>query len=114
MKHHWDNSSKKPPCFDMLDTILSDKPTTMSPFLASFSGVTDKGSDKPDSFVGENLVTSDIDMAEGILNSTQSIYYLWHLHLLQIQHEVNKKVVSQVVVFILISPKKPMKNGMLN
>ena len=43
----------------------------MSHFLASFSGVTDEGSDKPDSFVGENLVTSDIDMTEGILNSTQ-------------------------------------------
>ena len=75
----------------MLDTILSDKPTTMSHFLASFSGVTDKGSDKPDSFVGENLVTSDIDMAEGILNSTQSIYYLWHLHLLQTSTKWTRK-----------------------
>ena len=43
----------------------------MSYFLASSSGVTDEGSEKPDSFDGENLATSDIDMAQGNLNSTQ-------------------------------------------
>ena len=63
--------SKKPPCFDELDTILSNKPTTMPYFLASSSGVTDEGSAEPDSFDGENLATSDIDIAEEILNSTQ-------------------------------------------
>ena len=31
------------------------------------------GSEEPDSFDGENLVTSDIDMAEEIFNSTQII-----------------------------------------
>ena len=62
---------KKPPCFDELDTILSDKPTTMPHFLASSSGVTDEGSEEPDSFDGENLATSDIDIAEEVLNSTQ-------------------------------------------
>ena len=63
--------SKKPPCFDELDTILSDKPTTMPHFLANSSGVTDEGSEEPDSFDGENLATSDIDIAEEVLNSTQ-------------------------------------------
>ena len=63
--------SKKPPCFDELDAIPSDKPTTMPYFLASSSGVTDKGSEEPDSFDGENFATSDIDMTEEILNSAQ-------------------------------------------
>ena len=62
--------SKKPPCFDELDAILSDKPTAMPHSLASSSGVTDEGNAKPDNFNGENLATSDIDMAEEILNST--------------------------------------------
>ena len=41
--------------------------------LASSSGVIviDEGSEEPDSFDGENLPTSDIDMTEEILNSTQ-------------------------------------------
>ena len=63
--------SRKPPSFDELDATLSDKPTAMSHFLASFSGVIDEGSEEPDSFVGEILATSDIDMVEKILNSTQ-------------------------------------------
>ena len=63
--------SKKPPCFDELDTILSDKPTTIPHFLASSSGLTDEGSEKSDSFDVENLAASDIDMAEKISNSTQ-------------------------------------------
>ena len=63
--------SKKPPCFDELDAILSDKPTTMPHFLTSSSGVTNEGSEEPDRFVGENLAISDIDMAEEILNSSQ-------------------------------------------
>ena len=53
-----------------LDAILSDEPTTMPRFLASSSGVIDEGSEEPDSFAGENLSTSDINMAEKILNST--------------------------------------------
>ena len=61
--------SKKPPCFDELDTILSDKPTTIPNFLASSSGLTDEASEEPDSFAGENLAASDIDMAEEISNS---------------------------------------------
>ena len=65
--------SKKPPCFDELDAILSDKPTTMSHFLTSSSGVTDEEGEEPDSFVGENLATSDINVAEEILNSSQVI-----------------------------------------
>ena len=65
--------SKKPPCFDELDAILNYKPTTMPHVLASSSGVIviDEGSEEPDSFDGENLPTSDIDMTEEILNSTQ-------------------------------------------
>ena len=63
--------SQKPPCFDELDTILSDKPTTIPHFLASSSGLTDEGSEKPDSFDGKNLAASDLDMAEEISNSTQ-------------------------------------------
>ena len=51
--------------------MLSDKPTTIPHFLASSSGVTDEGSEEPESFDGKNLATSDIDMAEEILNSTQ-------------------------------------------
>ena len=43
----------------------------MPHFLASSSGVTDEGSEEPDSFDGENLATSDIDIAEEVLNSTQ-------------------------------------------
>ena len=39
-------------------------------FLASSSGVTDEGSEEPDSFGGENMATSDIDIAGEILNST--------------------------------------------
>ena len=62
---------KKPPCFDELDAILSDKPTVMPHFSANFSRVTGEGSKEPDSFDGENLATSDIDMAEEILNSIQ-------------------------------------------
>ena len=61
---------KKPSCFDELDAVLSDKPKTMLHFLASSSGVTDEGSEEPDSFGGENLATSDIDIAGEILNST--------------------------------------------
>ena len=34
----------------------------MPHFLDSSYGVTDVGSEEPDSFDGENLVTSDIDM----------------------------------------------------
>ena len=63
--------SKKPPCFDELDAILSDKPTTMLHFLASSSGVTDEGSEESNSFDGENLAALYKDMAEKILNSTQ-------------------------------------------
>ena len=63
--------SKKPPCFDELDAIMSGKPTTMPHFLSSSSGVTDERSEEPDSFDGENLATSDIDMSEEILNFTQ-------------------------------------------
>ena len=62
--------SKKPSCFDELDAVLSDKPKTMLHFLASSSGVTDEGSEEPDSFGGENMATSDIDIAGEILNST--------------------------------------------
>ena len=51
--------------------MLSDKSTTIPHFLASSSGVTDEGSEEPESFDGKNLATSDIDMAEKILNSTQ-------------------------------------------
>ena len=93
--------SKKPPCFDELDTILSDKPTTMPHFLANSSGVTDEGSEEPDSFDGENLDTSDIDMAVEILNSTQ-------INILSSAPSLaeNKKVVNQVVVFILRSLKR--------
>ena len=47
--------SKKPPCFDELDAILSDKPTTMPHILASSSEVIDEGSEEPDSFVDENF-----------------------------------------------------------
>ena len=43
----------------------------MPHLLASSSGVIDEESAELDSFDGENLVTSDIDMAEEILNSTQ-------------------------------------------
>ena len=43
----------------------------MPHFLANSSGVTDEGSEEPDSFDGENLATSDIDIAEEVLNSTQ-------------------------------------------
>ena len=64
-------SSKKPLCFDVLDAILSDKPTTMPHFLANSSGINDEGREKSDSFDGENLATSDTDMTEQILNSTQ-------------------------------------------
>ena len=63
--------SKKPPCFDELDTILSDKPTSIPHFLASSSGFTDERSEEPDSFDVENLAASDIDVAEEISNSTQ-------------------------------------------
>ena len=63
--------SKKHHCFDELDAILSDEPTSMPHFLASSSGVTNEGSEEPDRFVGENLAVSDIDMAEEILNSSQ-------------------------------------------
>ena len=64
---------KKSPCFDKLDAILSDKLTTTHffKFLASSSGITDEGSEEPDSFVCESLAASDIDMAEEILNSSQ-------------------------------------------
>ena len=47
--------SKKPPCFNELDAILSDKPRTMPHFLASSSGVTDEGSEEPDNFNGDNI-----------------------------------------------------------
>ena len=60
--------SKKLPCFNELDTILSGKPAIMPHFLASSSAVTDEGSEEPDSFDSENLTTSDIDMAEEILS----------------------------------------------
>ena len=63
--------SKKPSCFDELDAVLSDKPKTMLHFLASSSEVTDEGSEEPDSFGGENMATSDIDIAGEISNSTQ-------------------------------------------
>ena len=53
-----------------LDAIPIDEPTTMPRFLASSSGVIVEGSEEPDSFAGENLATSDINMAEKILNST--------------------------------------------
>ena len=43
----------------------------MPHFLASSSRVTDDGNEEPDSFDGENLATSDIDMTKKILNSTQ-------------------------------------------
>ena len=62
--------SKKTPCFDELHIILSDKPTTVPHFLASSSGLTDEGSEEPDSLHGENLAASNIDMAEELLNST--------------------------------------------
>ena len=62
---------KKPPCFNELVAILSDKPSTIPHFLASSFGVTDEESEEPDSFDGKNLATSDIDMAEEILNSAQ-------------------------------------------
>ena len=78
----------------------------MPHFLDSSYGVTDVGSEEPDSFDGENLVTSDIDMERKFSIPRKSLYYLWHLHLLQIQHQVNKNLVNQVVVFILTSPKR--------
>ena len=62
--------SKKPPCFDELHIILSDKPTTVPHFLASFSGLTYEGSEEPDNLHGENLAASNIDMAEELSNST--------------------------------------------
>ena len=42
---------------------MSDKPTTVPHFLASSSGLTDEGSEEPDSLHGENLAASNIDMA---------------------------------------------------
>ena len=51
--------SKKAPCFNVLDTILSGKPATMPHFLASSSGVTNELSEEPDSFDGENLTTDN-------------------------------------------------------
>ena len=53
------------------------------------------------SFDGENLDTSDIDMAVEILNSTQ-------INILSSAPSLaeNKKVVNQVVVFILRSLKR--------
>ena len=44
--------SKKQPCLDELDAILSDKPTTKPHFLACSFGVTDRGSEEPESFDG--------------------------------------------------------------
>ena len=99
-------SSKKPPCFDELNAILSEKPTTIPDFLARACGVTDKRSKEPNSFDGENLDTSDIDMTEKFRIPHRAIDYLQHLHLLQIQHQMNEKVVNQVVVFILTSPER--------
>ena len=78
----------------------------MPHFLDSSYGVTDVGSEEPDSFDGENVVTSDIDMERKFSIPRKSLYYLRHLHLLQIQHQVNKNLVNQVVVFILTSPKR--------
>ena len=78
----------------------------MPHFLDSSYGVTDVGSEEPDSFDGENLVTSDIDMERKFSIPRKSLYYLRHLHLLQIQRQVNKNLVNQVVVFILTSPKR--------
>ena len=49
---------------------MSDKRTTVPHFLASSSGLTDEGSEEPDSLHGENLAASNIDMAEELLNST--------------------------------------------
>ena len=61
--------SKKPPCFDKLDAILNDKPSTMLHFWSSSSGVTNERSEEPDIFDSENLVTFYIDVTGEILNS---------------------------------------------
>ena len=49
---------------------MSDKRTTVPHFLASSFGLTDEGSEEPDSFHDDNLTASDIDMAEELSNST--------------------------------------------
>ena len=42
--------SKKQPCLDELDAILSDKPTIKPHFLACSFEVNDRGSEEPESF----------------------------------------------------------------
>ena len=62
--------SEKPPFFNELHITMSDKRTTVPHFLASSFGLTDEGSEEPDSFHDDNLTASDIDMAEELSNST--------------------------------------------
>ena len=60
---------KKPPCFDELDIVLSDKPTTLPTFIRSSSGSI------ADDWNEESDLTSDVEdkthsLTEDILNST--------------------------------------------